>query len=150
MRNKIGLMALAGLLVLFCFSGPATAAWRRPPEKREPGAMIAKRLNLSEDQKKLLIGDPKQRQAEFKATMEKIKGLEDKLRLELSKDAPDRTAVHGYIKAINDERLAMELKRIDTLLDLQKTLSPQQKEEFKKMLGERRPPFFGGGGPRPK
>src|SRR3989339_2125938 len=119
MKNKLGWLLLFSLIVIICPATASDAAWRRPAGKgeRDPGAMIAKRLNLTAEQKKLLVEDSNERRAKIKPVMEKIKGLELKLRAELSKDPPDRTAVHNYIKEINDQRIALELKRIDSLLD---------------------------------
>lgn len=134
--------------------GGGDKAKKIEPEKRME--RIAEKLDLTEEQKekfKALVEEQKEekkvkmkakreKSEERKAEGEKIKDLAKKMKEELRKDAPDRNKIHGYIKQMSEIRTGMQIKRIDSLLELRKSLTPEQKEKFKKMThtGKKRLP----------
>ena len=124
------------LLVLIFLAGMVLAA---PPPPRHPmGDRLIKELKLTaEQQAKFKAGDEKLRQAS-EGSLKKIAELRDKIEKEMEKEEPDRQALHGYIKEIDQLRTDNQIKRMDLLLDLKKELTPEQKEQFKKLSTERK------------
>lgn len=149
------------LVLVAVSSSPAFALWNRgdkplgyardKPGGSEPGKLverIARRLNLTAEQKEKFTAQSKKLQKDIAANRDKIKDFSAKLRAEMQKDTPDKNIIHRLIRDLDQTRTEMQIVRIDSLLDLRKILTPEQKEKFKKLL-EKGPPGERGR-PRPK
>ena len=75
---------------------------------------------------------------EMKTNHEKMKEIKDKMKAELEKENPNKRTIHDYIKKMGSLRTNMRIKRMDSLLDMRKTLTPEQREKFKKMAKMRK------------
>lgn len=119
------------VLVLMLLAGVALAAPRHPM-----GDKLIKELKLTaEQQARFKAGDEKLRQAN-EGDLKRIADLRGKMKIEMEKDEPSRQAIYGYIREIDRLRTESQIKRLDLLLDLKKELTPEQKEQFKKLLTE--------------
>jgi Spy/CpxP family protein refolding chaperone len=155
MKNKhwiVILMALV-LAVMMCPQSLALWGWTgrgadpRSADQNRMERVVVKKLGLSDAQKKQYKTQQDKLQQEAKAIRDKIKKLSEKLRSELQKDISDRNAIHATIAEINKLRSDIQIKRMDLLLDLQKILTKEQREKFKKMLDRSdRKGLFGGRG----
>jgi len=134
------------LVVLLAVPGWSVPDERKLDDKRpEPGLGIAKRLGLSEEQKKSFMEREEKIKLDLKKEMEEVKNLESKLKEEIKKDAPDKNTVNNYIKEISAVMSKIQMKRMENLLELKKSLTPEQKVKFNEMLSRReKRPFFGG------
>lgn len=139
MKKNI-LMLLAVLIVL---SSQSYALWGGMGGRPDRHGFI-NRLDLTDKQKEKFKAQMEKVERELKPIFEKVKEKTDKLKKELQEDQPDRNAIHEYIKGIDSLRTNMELKRVDSLLELRKTLTPEQREKFKKMTGPQSYRDFGG------
>ncbi|HTY13930.1 MAG TPA: periplasmic heavy metal sensor [Candidatus Omnitrophota bacterium] len=112
----------------------------RPPA-RDPQKFverIAKDLGLTKEQQDKLLADAKKTEEETDQLRAKNKDLFDKVEKELLKDSPDRDLLHGYLQQIGQNETQMQIKRMDRMVDLRKTLTPEQKAKFEKMAAENR------------
>lgn len=150
-KNSIVGSLLAVSLVIV-FSSQALAAWGRGDKIRQldQGKMIesiVKKLELNKEQTDKFSAQAQATQKVVEADRAKIKELGDKLKDELRKDLPDKAAVHDLITQIGRQLTALQIARTDSLLELQKTLTPEQKTKFREMLNKKggKMPFgFGG------
>lgn len=135
MENRKLRMGALILLLVFSMAAQASAFWwvKKEPPPKEQMKPISKRLELSKEQEDKFKKQTEDMQKELKPQREQVKKIGDELKTELEKDAPDRTRVHNQIREISRIRTEMQLKRMDTLLDLRKSLTPEQKKRFKTM-----------------
>jgi periplasmic protein CpxP/Spy len=141
---------LAGLLVVMLLavsSSQAFAFWGKEkrskfndPQKRFE--LIAEKLELTEDQKKVFRAEGEKTREEMKAQGEKMKDFSEKMKAELKKDPPNRKVLHRLITKTDAMRTKMHIRRLDSMLDLREILTPEQKEEFGKMLEKHKRPGF--------
>lgn len=150
-----GKKVLSFLLAVFLVAGLASQslAWGRGPRKgkfnhEKIQKMIGKKLDLTEEQQKQFKTHGDQMKKEREAHKEEMKAVGDKIKAELEKDNPNRRILHNLVRRASQKRTAMEIKRMDSLLDLRKTLTPEQREKFKEMT-KRRDKRGPGGSPRP-
>lgn len=144
--------ALLAVSLVIVFSSQALAAWGRSDKIRQldQGKMIesiVKKLDLNKEQTDKFTAQAQGTQKVVEADRAKIKELGDKLKDELRKDSPDKAAVHELITQIGRQLTAMQIARTDSLLELQSTLTPEQKTKFREMLNKKggKMPFgFGG------
>ncbi|KPJ66099.1 hypothetical protein AMJ44_08975 [candidate division WOR-1 bacterium DG_54_3] len=147
--NKV----VVGVLVVFLtvvLASEAFAWWgkeKRPaPEQRSE--RIAKRLELTEEQKAKFKDQREKMQKYVEGTRDEFRELGKKLKTELEKDNPNRATVQSLIRKIGQKQTEMQLRRMDSLLELRKILTSEQRQKFKKMLGPgqkrgfRSPPKF--------
>jgi Spy/CpxP family protein refolding chaperone len=141
MKGKSWLVLLVMVCMLMGLSSQAQAWWGRERSRPAPEKVrktIARRLELTEEQKKKFEAVEEETKKEMKASREKEKQIGEKLKAELQKDTPDRNAVHRHIQEMSKVRTRMEIKRMDSMLELREMLTAEQQEKFKKMLGSRR------------
>jgi len=136
MKGKSWLVLLVMVCMLMGLSSQAQAWWGR----EKPRKTIARRLELTEGQKKKFEAVEEETKKEMKASQKQIKEIGEKFKAELQKDTPDRNAVHRHIQELSKVRTRMEIKRMDSMLELRKMLTPEQREKFKHMVGHRRSP----------
>lgn len=144
-KNLLAVFLIASLLA--GFSSQASAWWWRGKQKEEfrgspqkMQKMIIKKLDLTDEQKKKFKAMEEETKKEMKASQEKLKEISEKLKVELQKDSPDRNLLHRYIGELSQIRTNMQIKRMDSMLDLREMLTPEQRKKFKRMLGQRKPP----------
>lgn len=146
MKNK---KFLSGLLTLMLVVGLAAAAtaWPGPAAgkmgergkgKGGRGEMFA-RLNLTADQKSQMLQKQQALEKELLALRQKNQTLRLKIGEEMAKDQPDRQQLAGYLKEVNDNRGQMEIKRLDFILDIKASLTPEQKAKFKQQAHGEKP-----------
>lgn len=144
---------MVGVLVVFltvALASESFAWWGREdrPAPEQRIERIAKRLELTEEQKAKFKDHREKMKKYMEEEREGVKGLGEKLKAELQKDNPDRATVQSLIRKISQKQTEMQIKRMDSLLELRKTLTPEQRKKFKKMLGPgqkrgfRSPPKF--------
>jgi Spy/CpxP family protein refolding chaperone len=80
---------------------------------------------------------------ETKPLMDKIKDRSEQLKSELEKEKPDRRTIEQSIRDINGWRTEIEIKRVNSLLELKAGLTPDQQQKFRELMG--RPRGFGFG-----
>ncbi|MFH1361037.1 MAG: periplasmic heavy metal sensor [bacterium] len=126
---------IVGLLVcLLVVSQVQAMGWRdRGFDKDKMAERMCKELNLSDEQKDKFMSNNKQMQSEMKKHHEEVKKYMDIVRQELEKDSPNRGKIHQEITKVEAVNTKIHLKRIDSLLELKKMLTPEQRERFKKM-----------------
>ena len=102
--------------------------------------MIAKRLKLTDEQKKKFEAMEQETKKEMKASQKELKETGEKLKAELKKESPDRNVIRRHIRELSGIQAKMQIKRMDSMLDLREMLTPEQREKFKRMVDHRRPP----------
>lgn len=134
--KKMVKVLLVGFLVA-ALASQSLAWWGKgKPKKVDPDQRmqrIAEKLELTEAQKEKLISHKNGMRDQMIAHGKKMKELKDKFKAEFEKDNPSRKILHSLIRQMNDERVKMEIKRVDSLLELSDILTPEQKEKFKLM-----------------
>ncbi len=136
MKSKSCWSVFLMVCLLAGLSSQAAAWWGR----EKPRKTIARRLELTEEQKKKFEAVEEETKKEMKASQEKIKEISKKLKTELQKDPPDRNTVHRHIQELSRVRTQMQIRRMDSMLELRQMLTPEQRERFKRMLDQRKPP----------
>ena len=146
MKNSQTRLALfvVGLIVIIAF--PASAAWwdggrgrgGAEGQKINPENMIAAKLKLTPDQVTKFKEQRERISQEAVVERLKIKELTEKLNTEMLLDQPDQSKIENYIKAIGTVRAEIWLKRMAAMLEMQKSLTSEQKQEFKKMFNHSR------------
>ncbi len=139
-------MATLGAVGATTVSALAEPGFERPPHgehgphmrgPRMPGqrfAMAVARLDLTEDQQALLDELKDDTRAEMEALRESHEGEMDGLKEQLLGDgAVDRAALHAMLDQHAADRLAAAHGFLDKVLDIQATLTPEQKAELKAM-----------------
>jgi len=125
-------------LTLVMASGSWAFGGKPQAERGKNYDRIAKQLNLTKEQSEKCKASNEKLQASLKANREEVKQLAEQLKSELQLENPDRNKVHSLIKKISDQRTEMELKRMDSLLEMRKLLTPEQKAKFKEMARPKR------------
>lgn len=151
MKDKNWFLVFLVFVLVVATSSQSLAWWGakdkgdKPPEKGEARfeKIIAEKLELTDEQKEKFKANKEQMKKEIQPILEKIKGIAEKLKEEMKKDSPNRTTAHGYITEINDLRTQIQIKRMDGMLDLYESLTPEQKEKFKEVFHNRKAPKFG-------
>ena len=146
MRNKKMITGLMVGLLVVVLASQSLAMGRRPARPQGPGHErmaqgIIKKLDLTDEQKARFKAEQEKMKQAMEASHKKVKELADKMKAELEKDAPDRKKVHAYIDQMSKLRKEMQIRRMDSLLDLRQTLTPEQRSKFKKMLEQGRQRF---------
>ena len=130
------------VLLVVALASPSLAwwGWGKPerPRHEKRIEMISRRLKLTDEQKKRFLVHQEEMKKAMRANRRKVREAGDKLKAELKKDEPDRRTVHARINEINELRRKMQIRRVDSLLDLRRSLSPEQREKFRGMLGSLR------------
>lgn len=147
MKGKSWLVMFVMVCMVAGFSSQASAWWRRErnEEKFRGGPaqmrkMIAKRLKLTDEQKKKFEAMEQETKKEMKASQKELKETGEKLKAELKKESPDRNVIRRHIRELSGIQAKMQIKRMDSMLDLREMLTPEQREKFKRMVDHRRPP----------
>lgn len=138
MKIKIAAVVMFSIIMIGASAGTMFAFG--PSDRSGPSQKrverITKQLGLNAEQKAALMKDVQAFQAEAPAIKEKNKALFDKIREEMLKDEPDRTVIHGYMKQINENNLSLQLKRMDQMISLKKSLDSGQKKKYNDMIGK--------------
>lgn len=139
MEIKRTMTGLLTALLVVALASQSLAWWgggkpKRPSHDKRT-EMIARRLKLTEEQKKKFLAHQAEMKKALQANRKQVKEVGSKLKAELKKDAPDRKKVHAHINEINEHQRKMQIKRMDSLLDLRGALTPEQREKFRGMLG---------------
>ena len=147
MKNKFGLSLFLTMVVVGLCASPSLAFWGdrgerkgRPPRQfnsKKMDKIITKRLNLNAEQLKLFTEQNEKVLQLFQKNETQMKELRGKLDSELLKDTPDANAIHSYIRKMNELMTEVQIKRMDVLLQLQATLTPEQKAKFQEMTEHR-------------
>ena len=114
-------------------------AWGRRPGFGPHGSKkmmkrIVSKLELNEQQKKIFKLAHEEMRAEMEVNRKKIKALHQKFAAELKKEKPNRDKIHKYVRQIGRLQTEMKLKRMDNVLELQKTLTPKQRKLHNEMM----------------
>ncbi len=149
-NKSLSLVLMAALVLIMC-SSQALADWGRDGKGKagrpELAAMLAKKLDLTQEQVDKLKAEQQDQQKIMTAGSQKIKALGEQLKDELAKDSPDKNKVHDLIRQIGTQMTDLRIARTDALLKLKALLTPEQKEKFKGLLdkkGGRMPLGLGG------
>jgi Spy/CpxP family protein refolding chaperone len=139
MKSK--LLIITAMTVLLAVQAHAMAGRPPGPVGPPPDKMlerIVKKLELTEEQRAKMKASAEEMAKELEANRDALKKIAEGLKTEMQKAAPDRARVHDYIAQMNKLRNEMEVKRIDSLLDLKAMLTPEQQEKFKQLLEAQR------------
>ena len=136
---------LTGILLVFlmiAFASESFAWWgkRDLPAPEQRIERIAKRLELTEEQKSRFKAHREKTKEDMEGLRGEIRETGKKLKTELEKDHPSRATLHDLIRKINQKQAEMQIKRMDSMLELREMLTPDQREKFKQMLDVRKPP----------
>lgn len=131
------------VFMLFILSTQSLAMGGRPQrgpqfDRAKMEEHIIKKLELTDKQQAAFEAGQKKFEEELAAGREKVKKISAELKAELQKDSPDRRKIHGYIGDLGKLHNAMQIKRMDSMLDLREMLTPEQKGKFKQMLNDRK------------
>ncbi|MFH1386242.1 MAG: periplasmic heavy metal sensor [bacterium] len=145
MKKSWQIVSIVLLVWLAVSSSQASAAWwgRDKAKGKNRGGQIVKRLNLTEAQKTQFLAAQEKIRKEVAPLLEKIKGEGEKLKAELIKDTPDRPAIVKSLLVIKSAQGDIEIKRLDSLLDLKASLTPEQKQKFNDLMKKPRLFSFG-------
>jgi Spy/CpxP family protein refolding chaperone len=145
MNKKIFGLILT-VLVAAVFSGQALAWGNTPKDGRPPkegrqyfnrekmANRLIKKLNLDDKQKALFLAQVKNNEVEDKAVWGKMKELRGKMEVEMKKDAPDQKTINSLIDETGKMQIEMEKKRVHSILELKKILTPEQNEKLKELI----------------
>ena len=144
-NKKLFGVIMVGLVVLI-LSGQAQAFWGkehkgredRPKDPQKMQAMIADKLELTEEQKAKFAERGVAMHKTMEANRERMEDMTEKMKAEMEKDTPDRDLLHAYIREFGTIRTEMEIGRINSLLDLKEVLTEEQEEKFKAMMMKRK------------
>ena len=138
------MIVIAGISALMMIMLAAQSfAWgwgdgKRDTDKKDrPAEKIVKLLGLTDDQKKQFDAAHEAGRKDAEPYMQKLKDLSEKLKAELTKETPNKSDAENLVREIGKNRTELEVKRIDSMLDLQKILTPEQKTKFQKMMDHR-------------
>jgi Spy/CpxP family protein refolding chaperone len=138
MREKKVLMLVAVAIFVFAFSSQSLAFWgpaKKVNKPRQEGmARIVKELNLTPKQKEQFMSRRKEMDKALKEYRKDIDKHARNLKEEMRKDRPDKRSIYNNVRKIGDIRVKMQLKRVDSLLELRESLSKEQRIKFRKML----------------
>jgi len=146
MKNKKWFASFLVVVLLISMSSQSLAWWgkdKAKPKKVNPDKrmeVIAEKLELTDKQKETLKAHKLEMREDMVAHRKKMREISDKFKAELEKSKPNRKALHSLIRAMNEERVKMEIKRMDSLLELRSLLTPEQVEKFKEMTEKRKHP----------
>jgi Spy/CpxP family protein refolding chaperone len=138
MKRNVIIIAILALSMVMIFSSQVSAAWGRGDKARKLDQgkrieLIVKKLDLTREQADKFTARAESAQKTIKADQAAIKEAGDRLKDELSKDQPDKNVIHDLINKIGQKMTEMRIARTDSLLELQKTLTPEQKTKFREM-----------------
>jgi Spy/CpxP family protein refolding chaperone len=122
---------IAGIVCVVLVSADITSGGIEESAVRQK---IAKKLDLTQDQRAKLKILGTGLTAQNKDTQNKIKDIREQEKKELLSPSPSQPALYGYAKEINDLQGAMAEKRLEHLLKVKEILTPDQ---FKKLLSIR-------------
>jgi len=108
-------------------------------QKREgPMRELDQRLNLTDEQKKLLKENRESRKEDIKENNLKLKAAKDAIKEELKKKDLDMAAVNKLHAQVKDLQMKMEDYRLEGILAVRKILTPEQYAKFIEFTVERR------------
>ena len=124
--------ALFILLAGSSMADPGPRGERRfSPEKMVE--RISRDIGLTDAQKNDLLARTKQADKETETLLARNRELFGNIDKELAKDSPDTKVVYGYMQQISQNELQMQYKRMEQMIQLRKSLTPEQKIRFEKM-----------------
>lgn len=107
----------------------------RPSLDREKiSDKIVQQLALDKDQQAQFRAGEERMQLAMKKNRTELKKLTQALQSELQKEQPDRCKIEKILNETSTKRTAMQLQRIDRLLNLKKMLKPEQKNKFQEIF----------------
>jgi Spy/CpxP family protein refolding chaperone len=151
---------LAGLTAALFLAGSAATFAQNPPEKRQPrgawffagqlGERLAKFLELTPEQQAKFDEIRKARQEEVKAFREEMGKFRPQLREAMKDPQADQAKIDGLIDRLSQVRAEHLKSTVRTHKDLEKVLTPEQLEKYRKVRSRHgmRHGFDRGYGPR--
>lgn len=146
MNSKKWLVGILVFAFLIANAPTADAFWGRKGGGEKAGRhkiieRIANKLELSDEQKAKFKarGDKTQEFVKIKYTA--VKALAEKLKTELGKDKPNRSAVSGLIRKMSRLKTDIQIRHANNLIDLKQELTPEQRKKFEEMLKQRKKKF---------
>jgi Spy/CpxP family protein refolding chaperone len=146
---KKALIAVMAVFLVAAFASQSLGWWGQSLrtgrfDREKIAGRITKKLELTDEQKGKFEAYQKKMKEATSAHRKESEELAENLKRELSKDEPSETVVRSLVKHIGEKRTEMELKRLDSLFELRKVLTPEQRKKFKGMLNPGRTRSFGG------
>ena len=111
-------------------------AWKHDGKKG-----VFKDLNLTEEQKKLLEDNKAKNRSEMKAAFDEMKKKRDEMRQELQKEKLDMGKVTQITNDIKKLESEMSDRRLQSILEVRRILSPEQFKKFMSKMEERKEHF---------
>jgi Spy/CpxP family protein refolding chaperone len=139
------LMTMMAVFLIAAFASQSLAWWW-PSERSDREKLtgrITKKLELNDEQKEKFKAHRERMKETMAADRKKLEELAKDLKKDLAKDDPDEALARRLTKQIGEKRTEMELKRLDSLFELRKGLTPEQRKKFKGMLNPRGTRSFG-------
>ena len=109
----------------------------RPEEGKRPEGFFRK-LDLTAEQKNRMLEQRQAMERDNLPLRQKDEALRMKMEEEMKNESPDRKTLENYIKEMGQNRLQMELKRLDFLLKFREMLTPEQKLKLKNSFPRRK------------
>jgi Spy/CpxP family protein refolding chaperone len=131
MINRIAVFSL--FIAFFCSFSAMAAPDSANAVQKEKVKKIFDDLGLNTDQKAKLKDLRAEMQTMRKDHNEKMKTLREKIKDEILKDFPSKSALNGFAKDIGNLRAIMAQKEYEHLLKVKLLLTPEQ---FKKLLSK--------------
>ena len=128
--KKMIMVLLAGSLLAVA-STQSLAAWGMGGGDRHD--KLVQKLGLTPEQKEKFKVNEEKIRAETSTQRAAIEKISEDLKVELKKEPADRDKIHGLVKQLGEQRTAMQLKRMDALLDLRALLTPEQRQKFSEL-----------------
>jgi len=133
MKMRNGIVGL--LLIGFLFSSIASAsALEKGGFGRGDKTGFFRQLALTPEQKAKWLELNQGLEREILPLRQKNQALSLKMEDEMGKDKPDQKVIENLVKEINENQVAMQLKRINVLLKFRENLSPEQRQKMKRPL----------------
>jgi len=134
---KIKLLFVAFLVSTLIASCPLPSCAMGGPMGHDGGKKmverLAKDLALTKEQKEKLVKMTAETDKQTNALEAKNGGLFDKMQAEIEKDKPDTAVISKLLNEIGKNRTEAEIKRLNTLIEFKKCLTPEQVNRFKEI-----------------
>ena len=95
-------------------------------------------LNLSSEQKKQLDENKQKHRDNMKSSFEKMHSLRQEMRQELTKSELDMNKINGLQSQMKSLQSEMIDRRLESILDVRKILTPEQFAKFNALMEEHR------------
>jgi len=98
------------------------------------GAKFASILNFNLSQKEYFINEANKLKEESAVYQKNIENLQMEIRSEFKKDDPNKEMIYSCMDKISNEKMIIQKKKVNFMLNVHSKLTPDQKKIFKKFF----------------